>query len=189
MIKNACSKQWKISGHPLFFRASACKMPYNSWTWKVYSIQWKIPGCPLFFRPSTGYSGHLNNKKCLFNTVKIIRAILFFMARASCSKIMNVKSIFHKWWLLFVRAWSLLVVRSIDCCSCPEPSCSSVERLSFIEAWVTTALWPKCSCCLVFSYVLCIVWAGCFCRTTIVMTIFWSLVCWNSNILAGYLHQ
>ena len=84
------------------------------------------------------------------------------------------------WWLLFVRAWSLLVVRSIDCCSCPEPSCLSVERLSFIEAWVNTALWPKCSCCLVFSYVLCIVCAGCFCRTTIVMTIFWSLVCWNS---------
>jgi len=84
------------------------------------------------------------------------------------------------WWLLFVRAWSLLVVRSIDCCSCLEPSCLSVERLSFIEAWVITALWPKCSCCLVISYVLCIVWAGCFCRTTIVMTIFWSLVCWNS---------
>ena len=102
--------------------------------------------------------------------------------------------IYHVWWLLFVRAWSLLVVRSIDCCSCPEPSCLSVERLSFIEAWVITALWPKCSCCLVFSYVLCIVWAGCFCRTTIVMTIFWSVVCWNSvleslvNILAGYLH-
>ena len=38
------------------------------------------------------------------------------------------------WWLLFVRAWSLLVVRSIDCCSCPEPSCLSVECLSFIEA-------------------------------------------------------
>ena len=84
------------------------------------------------------------------------------------------------WWLLFVRAWSLLVVRSIDCCRCPEPSCLSVERLSFIEAWVITALWPKCSCCLVFSYVLCIVCAGCFCRTTIIMTIFWSLVCWNS---------
>jgi len=84
------------------------------------------------------------------------------------------------WWLLFVRAWSLLVVRSIDCCSCPEPSCLSVEHLSFIEAWVITALWPKSSCCLVFSNVLCIVWAGCFCRTTIVMTIFWSLVCWNS---------
>ena len=69
------------------------------------------------------------------------------------------------WWLLFVRAWSLLVVRSIDCCSCLEPSCLSVERLSFTEAWVITALWPKCSCCLVFSYVLCIVWVGCFCRT------------------------
>ena len=78
------------------------------------------------------------------------------------------RSQWNIWWLLFVRAWSLLVVRSIDCCSCPEPSCLSVECLSFIEAWVITALWPKCSCCLVFSYVLCIVCAGCFCRTTIV---------------------
>ena len=31
MMKTACSKQWKISWHPLFFRANACKMPYNSW--------------------------------------------------------------------------------------------------------------------------------------------------------------
>jgi len=84
------------------------------------------------------------------------------------------------WWLLFARAWSLLVVRLIACCSCPEPSCLSVERLSFSDAWVITALWPKCSCCLVFSYVPCVVWTGCFCRTTIVMTIFFFLVCWNS---------
>jgi len=80
--------------------------------------------------------------------------------------------------MVAVRTCMVVACSLIDCC--PEPSCLSVERLSFIEAWVITALWPKCSCCLVFSYVLCIVWAGCFCRTTIVMTIFWSLVCWNS---------
>jgi len=108
MIKNACSMQWKISGHPLFFRASACKLPYNSWMWKVYSKQWKIPGHPLFFRASAGYSKLMNNKKYLFNKVKNIRATLFFRARASCSKIMNVKSIFHTsknfWATLFFRA-------------------------------------------------------------------------------------
>ena len=63
---------------------------------------------PKIFRASAGYSEPLNNKKCLFNTVKNIRAILFFKARASCSKIMNVKSIFHTaknfWATLFFSA-------------------------------------------------------------------------------------
>jgi len=72
------------------------------------SIQWKKSGHPLFFRASAGYSKLLNNKKYLFNTVKNIRATLFFRARASCSKIMNVKSTFHTakdfWATLFFRA-------------------------------------------------------------------------------------
>ena len=84
--------------------------------------------------------------------------------------------------MVAVRTCTAVACGSIDCCSCPEPSCLSVERLSFIEARVITALWPKCSCCLVFSfnYVPCVVWPGCFCRTTTVITIFLFLVCWNS---------
>jgi len=61
----------------------------------------KKSGHPLFFRESACYSKHLNNKKYLFNTVQNIRETLFFRARASCSKIMNVKSIYHtakKFW-------------------------------------------------------------------------------------------
>jgi len=82
--------------------------------------------------------------------------------------------------MVAVRTSMVVACSSIDCCSCPEPSCLSIKRLSFIEAWVITALWPKCCCCLVFSYVPCVVWTGCCCRTTIVMTIFLFLVCWNS---------
>jgi len=120
----------------------------------------------------------------MFSRCKRVKTAVYIWCNSSalpCLLATSLKRLTAQvWWLLFVRARSLLVVRSIDYCSCPEPSCLSVERLSFIEAWVNTALWPKCSCCLVFSYVLCIIWTGCFCRTTIVMTISWSPVCWNS---------
>ena len=82
--------------------------------------------------------------------------------------------------MVAVRTCMVVGCSSIDCCSFPDPSSLSVERLLFIEAWVITALWPKCSCSIAFSYVLCVVWTGCFCRTTIIRTILWFLVCWNS---------
>jgi len=49
----------------------------------------------LFFRESPGCSKILNDKKYIFNTVKICRAILFFRTSASCSKILNDKIYFN----------------------------------------------------------------------------------------------
>ena len=118
MIKNACSIKWKISGHPLFFRVSACillKTPeckkyiqyseklqgticfsgqaqatQNFWIIKnICSMQWKISGQLCFFRASTSCSKILNVKS-IFHTAKNLRATLFFMASASCSKFLNV---------------------------------------------------------------------------------------------------
>ena len=42
--------------------------------------------------------------------------------------------------MVAVRTCMVVACSSIDCCSCPEPSCLSVERLSFIEARVITVL-------------------------------------------------
>jgi len=90
------------------FQGKRMHIAQNSWMWRAYSIQWKIAGHPLFFRASAGYSKLLNNKKDLLNTVKNIRATLFFRASASFSKILNVKSIFRTaknfWATLFFRA-------------------------------------------------------------------------------------
>jgi len=69
-----------MSGHTLFFRASAiCSKILNA----------KISGHSVF-RASASCSKILNVKS-IFNTVKPFRAHSVFRASASCSKILNVK--------------------------------------------------------------------------------------------------
>ena len=85
--------QWKFSGPPLLFRASAgCSKIRNM---KGIFKTVKIFRATLFFRASPSCWKILNYKKYVFNTVKIFRDTLFFRTSASCSKILNVKSIFN----------------------------------------------------------------------------------------------
>jgi len=50
MIKNACSIQLKISGHPLFFRASACKLLKTPECKKYIPYSEKFQGTICFSR-------------------------------------------------------------------------------------------------------------------------------------------
>ena len=94
-VKSICSIQWKIWMQTLFFRACACKLL-------------KIPECIMYIPYSEIFQGTLcfsgqaqvtqNSwiiKNTYSSTVKNIRATLFFRERASCLKILKVKSIFH----------------------------------------------------------------------------------------------
>jgi len=56
----------------------------------AYSIQLNIPGQLCFSRASASCSKILNIKS-IFHTAKIFRETLFFRASASCSKILNDK--------------------------------------------------------------------------------------------------
>jgi len=55
-------------------------------------------GHPLLFRASASCS-KLLNVKSIFNTVKKFRATLFFRASASCSKTLNYKNISIEWYI------------------------------------------------------------------------------------------
>ena len=68
----------------------------KSWMMKKYFNTVKYSRATLFFRASASCSKILNLKSILnINTVKNSRATLFFRANSSCSKILNLKSIFH----------------------------------------------------------------------------------------------
>jgi len=56
------------SGHPLFFRASPCKLLKNSECKKYIQYSEKFQGNSVF-RARAGYSKLLNYKKYLFSTV------------------------------------------------------------------------------------------------------------------------
>jgi len=82
------------SGHPLFFRAStSCSKILNV---KIIFHTAKNFWATLFFIASSSCSKILNDRKGMFNAVKNIRAPCFSgQAHAHCSKLLNVKSIFH----------------------------------------------------------------------------------------------
>ena len=61
---------------------------------KKYTFSTVNLGHPLLFRTSASCS-KLLNVKSIFNTVKNFRATLFFRASASCSKILNDKKYFN----------------------------------------------------------------------------------------------
>ena len=88
MIKNIYSVQWKISGHTLFFRASAsCS--------KILNVKSTF-NTGKNFRGSASCQKILNVKSRLNSTQsKISGHTLFFRASANYSNILNIKSIFN----------------------------------------------------------------------------------------------
>ena len=87
MIKNIYSIQWKISGQLCF--SGQAQVAQKSWTIKIY-IQYSenIQG-KLCVQGKRKLLKILDDKKYIFNTVKIFRAIW------SCSKILSGKKYFH----------------------------------------------------------------------------------------------
>ena len=100
----AAPRAWKISRQTLF--SGQPQVPQKSWIIKYISVQWKIPGQLCF----SGQAQVAQKSWIIKNTLNIVNSghPLFFRASASCSKILNVKSIFHKaknfWATLFFRA-------------------------------------------------------------------------------------
>ena len=84
MTKNI-SIQWTISGQTLF--SGQAQVAENSWMMKNISIQRKISGKTLFSGKAQVAQKSWMIKN-IFITVKNFRAILFFRASASCSKIL-----------------------------------------------------------------------------------------------------
>jgi len=99
-----------FQGNSVFL--SKRKLLKNPGWWKIY-FQYSEFRATLFFRASASCSKVLNDKKYMFNTVKIFRATLFFRASASCSK---------SWmWKIYSIQWNIsgqtLSYRASACCS------------------------------------------------------------------------
>ena len=96
MIKNTYSTQWKFSGQLCFW--GQARVDQNSWMIKnSYLIQWKFSGQPLCFRARASCSKILNVKS-IFNTARNCRATLFSGQAQVAQKSWMIKNTYSIQW-------------------------------------------------------------------------------------------